>query len=63
MDIIMECKNVDYSYPLTTEPAIKHLNLQIERGKFYGVMVKMDQVRRHYVLYCEDLLQVFIKGK
>ena len=34
MDIIMECKNVDYSYPLTTEPAIKHLNLQIERGKF-----------------------------
>ena len=26
MDIIMECKNVDYSYPLTTEPAIKHLN-------------------------------------
>ena len=38
MDIIMECKNVDYSYPLTTEPAIKHLNLQIERGKFYGVI-------------------------
>ena len=36
MDIIMECKNVDYSYPLTTEPAIKHLNLQIERGKVYG---------------------------
>ena len=29
MDIIMECKNVDYSYPLTTEPAIKHLNLQM----------------------------------
>ena len=22
MDIIMECKNVDYSYPLTTEPSI-----------------------------------------
>ena len=38
MDIIMECKNVDYSYPLTTEPAIKHLYLQIERGKFYGVI-------------------------
>ena len=28
MDIIMECKNVDYSYPLTTEPAIKHLNFR-----------------------------------
>ena len=36
MDIIMECKNVDYSYPLTTEPAIKHLNLQIERGIIFG---------------------------
>ena len=35
MDIIMECKNVDYSYPLKTETAIKHLNLKIERGNFY----------------------------
>ena len=58
MDIIMECKNVDYSYPLTTEPAIKHLNLQIEEESFTESLVKMDQVRRHYVLYCEDLLQV-----
>lgn len=45
MDIIMECKNVDYSYPLTTEPAIKHLNLQIERGKFYGVIGENGQVK------------------
>lgn len=38
MDIIMECKHVTYSYPLTKEPAIKELNLQLERGKFYGVI-------------------------
>lgn len=38
MDVIMECKNVTYSYPLTKEPAIKKLDFQIERGKFYGVV-------------------------
>ena len=53
MDIIMECKNVDYSYPL----------YRLKEESFTESLVKMDQVRRHYVLYCEDLLQVFIKGK
>ena len=63
MDIIMECKNVDYSYPLTTEPAIKHLNLQIERGKFYGVIGENGSGKTTLCAYCEDLLQVFIKEK
>ena len=63
MDIIMECKNVDYSYPLTTEPAIKHLNLQIERGSFTESLVKMDQVRRHYGALLRGFAPSFYKGE
>jgi energy-coupling factor transport system ATP-binding protein len=38
MDIVIECKDVTYSYPLTKKPAVQNLNLRIERGKFYGVI-------------------------
>ena len=38
MDIIMECKNVNYTYPLTDKPQISDLNIKIERGKVYGVI-------------------------
>lgn len=38
MSIIMECKNVSYQYPLTDSPMLKDINLQIEKGKVYGVV-------------------------
>ena len=38
MAAVIECKNVTYNYPLTEKPAIKDLNLKLERGKFYGVV-------------------------
>ena len=38
MAAVIECKNVTYNYPLTEKPAIKNLNLKLERGKFYGVV-------------------------
>ena len=38
MGIIMECKNVDYSYPLVDEPTLSNINIQIEKGKVYGVI-------------------------
>ena len=38
MDCVIELKNVTYSYPLTTVPAIKDLSVKIEKGKFYGVI-------------------------
>ena len=34
MAVVIECKNVTYSYPLTTKPAISNLNLSLERGKW-----------------------------
>lgn len=38
MDIIMECKNVTYSYPLTSKPSVQDLNLKFERGKLYSLV-------------------------
>lgn len=34
----MECKNVTYSYPLTSKPSVQDLNLKFERGKFYSLV-------------------------
>ena len=38
MSIIMECKDVSYQYPLTEKPTLKNINVQIEKGKVYGVV-------------------------
>jgi energy-coupling factor transporter ATP-binding protein EcfA2 len=35
---VIEFKNVTYTYPLSDKPAIRNMNLQIEAGKFYGVI-------------------------
>lgn len=40
MGVVIEFKNVSYSYPLTAEPSIKNLNCKLEEGKFYGVIGK-----------------------
>ena len=59
----MECKNVDYSYPLTTEPAIKHLNLQIERGKFYGVIGENGSGKTTLCALLRGFAPSFYKGE
>lgn len=38
MGVVIELKDVTYSYPLTKEPSIKNLNCKLEKGKFYGVI-------------------------
>ena len=38
MGCVMECKNVTYTYPLADEPSIRNVSLNIEEGKFYGVV-------------------------
>ena len=38
MASVIECKNVTYTYPLAKEPSIKDISLNIEEGKFYGVV-------------------------
>lgn len=38
MGYVMECKNVTYTYPLADEPSIQNVSLNIEEGKFYGIV-------------------------
>ena len=38
MGYVMECKNVTYTYPLAVEPSIRNVSLNIEEGKFYGIV-------------------------
>ena len=38
MGYIMECKNVTYTYPLVDKPALTDVNINIEKGKVYGVI-------------------------
>ncbi len=38
MAVVIECKNVTYSYPLTDKPSISEFNFSFEKGKFYGVI-------------------------
>lgn len=38
MGHVMECKNVTYTYPLADEPSIRNVSLNIEEGKFYGIV-------------------------
>lgn len=38
MGYVMECKNVTYTYPLADEPSIRNVFLNIEEGKFYGIV-------------------------
>lgn len=36
--VVVELKNVNYKYPLTDEYALKDINFQFEKGKFYGLI-------------------------
>ena len=38
MGYVIECKNVSYTYPLANEPSIRNVSLNIEEGKFYGIV-------------------------
>ena len=58
MDIIMECKNVTYSYPLTSKPSVQDLNLKFERGKFYSLVGENGSGK---TTLCADLHLIFIK--
>ena len=37
-DKIVELKNVTYTYPLNSQPAINNISLSLESGKLYGII-------------------------
>lgn len=63
MDHIIECKNVTYSYPLTETPAIRDLNVNIERGKFYGIIGENGSGKTTFCALLRGFIPDFYKGE
>lgn len=63
MDIIMECKNVNYTYPLTDKPQISDLNIKIERGKVYGVIGENGAGKTTFCDILRGFAPSFYKGE
>lgn len=63
MDYIIECKNVTYSYPLAKAPSIKELNVNIERGKFYGVIGENGSGKTTFCALLRGFIPDFYKGE
>ena len=62
MDCVIELKNVTYSYPLTTVPAIKDLSVKIEKGKFYGVIGENGSGKTTFCALLRGFAPSFYKG-
>ncbi|MDD3140630.1 MAG: ABC transporter ATP-binding protein [Lachnospiraceae bacterium] len=63
MDFIIECKNVSYTYPLATAPSICDLNVNIERGKFYGVVGENGAGKTTFCALLRGFAPSFYKGE
>ena len=63
MDIIMECKDVNYTYPLTDKPQISDLNIKIERGKVYGVIGENGAGKTTFCDILRGFAPSFYKGE
>lgn len=63
MDNIIECKNVTYSYPLAETPSIQELNVNIERGKFYGVIGENGSGKTTFCALLRGFIPDFYKGE
>lgn len=63
MDYVIECKNVTYSYPLAKSPAIKDLDLGLERGKFYGVIGENGSGKTTLCALLRGFAPEFYKGE
>lgn len=59
----MECKNVTYRYPLSEVPAIQNLNIQIERGKFYGIIGENGSGKTTFCALLRGFIPSFYKGE
>jgi len=59
----MECRDVTYRYPLTDVPAIQELNIQIERGKFYGVIGENGAGKTTFCALLRGFIPDFYKGE
>lgn len=63
MDCVMECRNVTYFYPNTKSPSISDLTVQIERGKFYGVIGENGSGKTTLCALLRGFAPSFYKGE
>lgn len=63
MDYVIQVNNVTYSYPLAKESALKHLNVGIERGKFYGVIGENGAGKTSFCALLRGFIPEFYKGE
>lgn len=62
-DYVIECKNITYTYPISDEPAIKNLSLNIERGKFYGIIGNNGSGKSTLCAILRGFAPAYFKGK
>lgn len=60
---VIECKNVTYSYPLVEQPTLKNINVEIERGKFYGVIGENGSGKTSFCALLRGFIPEFYKGE
>lgn len=63
MDYVIECNNVSYTYPLATSPSICQLSINIERGKFYGVIGENGSGKTTFCALLRGFAPSFYKGE
>lgn len=63
MGVVIEFKDVSYSYPLTKEPSIKNLNCKLEKGKFYGVIGKNGSGKTTFCTLIRGFAPSFYQGE
>ena len=56
-------KRQTYTYPVSEEPAIKNLNLDIERGKFYGIIGNNGSGKSTLCAILRGFAPAYFKGK
>lgn len=62
MNFVIQVDHVTYSYPLAKEPALKQLNVGIERGKFYGVIGENGAGKTSFCALLRGFIPEFYKG-
>ena len=62
-DHVIECKNITYTYPISDEPAIKNLSLNIERGKFYGIIGNNGSGKSTLCAILRGFAPTYFKGR
>jgi energy-coupling factor transporter ATP-binding protein EcfA2 len=61
--VVIELRNVTYSYPLADKPAIKDVSLKVEEGKFYGVIGKNGSGKTTLCSIIRGFAPSFFKGE